>query len=63
MYEHVLAHRPELAGCFVFLSGGALSPRVRRVVDALSVPILVKPSGPEELLRYARAPESPRAPR
>lgn len=61
VYEHVLAHRPELAGCFVFLSGGGISRRARRVIEALSVPLLVKPSGPDELLRYARDLEGPRA--
>ena len=51
VYERVKAVRPELAKRFVFMTGGAFTPRMRAFLDAVPNPRLDKPFSPQQLVR------------
>ncbi|MEM7435210.1 MAG: ATP-binding protein [Myxococcota bacterium] len=48
-YETVQKLYPELAGCIVFMSGGAFTPRLRKFAASVSNPVLQKPVTREHL--------------
>jgi PAS domain S-box-containing protein len=50
VYEAVLARAPAVAGRFVFLTGGAFTPRAREFLEKVSNPKLEKPVARAELL-------------
>jgi two-component system cell cycle sensor histidine kinase/response regulator CckA len=50
VYEAVLARAPAVAGRFVFLTGGAFTPRAREFLETVSNPKLEKPVARAELL-------------
>jgi PAS domain S-box-containing protein len=50
VYERQQEERPERLGRFVFMTGGAFTPRAQRFVAALDNDILQKPFQPRELL-------------
>jgi PAS domain S-box-containing protein len=43
VYTEVCQRRPELAGRFIFMTGGAFTPDGRRFLDAMGAPLLEKP--------------------
>jgi CheY-like chemotaxis protein len=51
VYERVKAVRPELARRFVFMTGGAFTPRMRKFLDASTNPRLDKPFSAAQLRR------------
>ncbi len=55
VYEAVLARAPEIARRFVFLTGGAFTPRARSFLEGVSNPKLDKPIMRADLLAAVRA--------
>jgi signal transduction histidine kinase len=49
LYEHVAAVDPALAGRFVFVTGGAFTPRARDFLDRTASPCVEKPFEPRHL--------------
>jgi DNA-binding NtrC family response regulator len=50
----VRAERPEVASRFVFVTGGAFTPRAREFLDAVAAPRLEKPFDVPRLLGLVR---------
>lgn len=51
IYDEIRAEQPELASRFVFMTGGAFTPRAREFVDRAPSKLLYKPFGEPEVLR------------
>ena len=51
VFEWIRAHRPELAGSFMFLTGGVPDVATAGRLAALPVPCMYKPFAPNELRR------------
>jgi CheY-like chemotaxis protein len=54
LYEEVSRRAPELARRFVFLTGGAFTPRARAFLERVSAPRLEKPFSPHEFRELVR---------
>jgi CheY-like chemotaxis protein len=54
-HEALAAHRPELVGRVVFMTGGAFTEAARRFLDTVDAPRLDKPVDAEKLLTVARS--------
>jgi CheY-like chemotaxis protein len=43
VYAEVTTRRPDLGPCFIFMTGGAFSPRNRQFIDSIQAPVIPKP--------------------
>jgi PAS domain S-box-containing protein len=59
VYARVVAERPELAGRFVFVTGGAFTDRARTFVDEVGAPVVQKPFRLEALVELLRQRATP----
>ena len=54
IYERVLDAAPDVAGKFVFVTGGAFTARGKEFIASVKNPCLEKPFGPERLRAFVR---------
>ncbi len=55
LYEQVAARDPALARRFVFITGGALGPKLSAFLDGVAVPVLHKPFEMKQVLEHIAA--------
>ena len=54
LYELVTSELPEVAATFLFMSGGALSPRLNDFIESHGARFMRKPVGPDEVRAFIR---------
>jgi CheY-like chemotaxis protein len=55
VYREATRKWPQLARRFAFMTGGAFTPRGRQFLSSVPAPILEKPFGIDDLLRFVHA--------